>query len=294
MKSVNRCLLLAPILLCSSLAAGAREATKPRPAVRRAPAPAPATAPAALASPAPEVQPEATVVQYSDRAVVKIKAKLRYTTLIVLPKNEQILDFTCGDKEFWIVSGIQHFAYVKPAKPGAETNLNLITASGNIYSFILVEVSELAGAQPDLKVFIELADGPMTTAANSAPKFVSTRVAEDFRQQAELAQEETRRTKQVAQAAIDAGISKFVSNVRFPYRFEAGKKPFFVRAMYRDDKFTYIQARPEETPTLYEVKDGKPNLINFEYKDGIYVVDKILDDGYLAIGKQKLGFSRQE
>ena len=106
--------------------------------------------------------------------------------------------------------------------------------------------------------------------------------------------DETRQVKQATQAAIDNGISRFVSNVRFPYRFEAGKKPFFVRAMYHDDKFTYVQARPEESPTLYEIKDGKPNLVNFDYKNGVYVVDKILDRGYLVIGKQKLGFLREE
>ncbi len=82
--------------------------------------------------------------------------------------------------------------------------------------------------------------------------------------------------------------------MRFPYRFEAGKKPFNVRAMYNDDKFTYIQARPEETPALYEVKDGKPNLVDFDYKNGVYVVTKILDEGYLTIGKQKLAFKRQD
>jgi len=58
--------------------------------------------------------------------------------------------------------------------------------------------------------------------------------------------------------------------------------------------FTYIQARPEETPTLYETKDGQPNLVNFDYKDGVYVVGKILDRGYLVIGKQKWGFLREE
>ena len=105
---------------------------------------------------------------------------------------------------------------------------------------------------------------------------------------------EARLTKQAAQTSIDSGISKFIANVRFPYRFEAGKKPFLVRAMYHDDKFTYIQARPEETPTLYEIKDKKPNVVNFEYKNGVYVVEKILDRGYLAIGKQKLGFAREE
>ena len=246
------------------------------------------------AAPAPEIQPEAKVVHYGEKDVVKVKTKLRYTTLIVLPKNEQILDFTCGDKEFWVVNGTQNFAYVKPAKAGAETNLNLITASGNIYSFVLAEVSEIPNAQADLKVFVELEGEPMAGAASAAPRFVSAQVAEDYRQQVEIAKEETRQAKQSSQAAIDSGISKFLANVRFPYRFEAGKKPFFVRAMYHDDKFTYIQARPEETPTLYEIKDGKPNLVNFEYKNGVYVVEKILDRGYLAIGKQKLGFTREE
>ena len=73
--------------------------------------------------------------------MIAVKAKVRFTTLIVLPKQEQILDFTCGDKEFWIVNGSQNFAYVKPAKAGSRTNLNLITASGNVYSFVLSEVS---------------------------------------------------------------------------------------------------------------------------------------------------------
>ena len=35
------------------------------------------------------------------------------------PQQEQILDFKCVDKDFWIVNGSQNFAYVKPAKAGA-------------------------------------------------------------------------------------------------------------------------------------------------------------------------------
>ncbi len=243
---------------------------------------------------APDVGPGAKVIQYGDKDVVRLKTKVRYTTLIILPKNEQILDFTCGDKEFWVVNGVQNFAYVKPAKSGAQTNLNLITASGNIYSFVLAEVSEVPEGAPDLKVFIEPKDESMISAANGAPRFVSTQTVDDYRQQAALAKEETRQVKQTTQAAIDSGITKFVTNMRFAYRFEAGKKPFFVRAMYDDGKFMYIQARPEETPTLYEVQDGRPNLVNFEYKDGVYVVGKILERGYLVIGRQKLSFTRED
>lgn len=292
MKITYRVSFLSALLLCGFLAAASGAAVKRAAGAQRL-IRGPAKSAAALSAP-PDAQPSARVVQYGDKDVVKVNTKLRYTTLIVLPKNEQILDFTCGDQAYWVVNGNQNFAYIKPAKAGSQTNLNLVTASGNIYSFVLAEISEVADAAPDLKVFIEPKEVSMVSAASDRPKFVSAQVADDYRQQVEIAKEETRQVKQATQAAIDSGVSRFLANVRFPYRFEAGKKPFFVRAMYHDEKFTYIQARPEETPTLYEIKDGKPNLVNFEYKNGVYVVEKILDRGYLAIGKQKHGFTRAE
>jgi type IV secretory pathway VirB9-like protein len=294
MKRIRVLSSFAVACLCGALIASQSAAVKRPGGAQRPAAPDAAKSATVPDAPATDAEPRARVVQYGDKDVVRIKTKLRYTTLIVLPKNEQVLDFTCGDKEYWIVNGNQNFAYIKPAKAGSQTNLNLVTASGNVYSFVLAEISEVANAEPDLKVFVELTDESMASAAGGSAKFVSARELENYRQQVEIAKDETRQVKQATQAAIDSGISRFVSNVRFPYRFEAGKKPFFVRAMYHDDKFTYVQARPEETPTLYEIKDGKPNLVNFDYKNGVYVVDKILDRGYLVIGKQKLGFTREE
>jgi len=280
--------------LCHPLIAQQRRATE-----RAAPPPAASdtkntAATETAAAEIPDIEPHAKVVEYDDKDVVRLNTKLRFTTLIVLPKNERVLDITCGDKEFWVVNGTENFAYVKPAKAGAQTNLNVVTASGNIYSFVLREVSESREIAPDLKVFVQATNEAALQATNAPPKFVSTLVIDDYKQQVEIAKEETRRVKDSAQASIDKGISQFVSNVRFPYRFDAGKKPFFVRAMYTDDKFTFINARPEETPTLYEVKDGKPNFVNFQYKNGVYVVEKILDQGYLCIGKEKLSFKRED
>jgi len=132
-------------------------------------------APAASAAPPPSSVPSQTakVVSYSEKDVIPVKAKIRFTTLIVLPKQEQILDFTSGDKEFWIVNGSQNFAYVKPAKAGSRTNLNLITASGNVYSFVLAEVSEATDAEPDLKIFVELKDESMLSATRMASRDLS-------------------------------------------------------------------------------------------------------------------------
>jgi len=40
-------------------------------------------------------------------------------------------------------------------------------------------------------------------------------------------------------------------------------------------------------------KDGKPNLISFQFENGVYIAPKIIDAGYLAIGKKKLPFARR-
>jgi type IV secretion system protein VirB9 len=41
------------------------------------------------------------------------------------------------------------------------------------------------------------------------------------------------------------------------------------------------------------VKDGKPDLITFQLKDGTYVIPTVVDKGYLEIGKHKLEFQRK-
>ena len=95
--------------LCNPLVAQQRRTTD-RPAAPPRAAASDTKNAAAPETPAPEVpdtEPRAKVVEYGDKDVVRLNTKLRYTTLIVLPKNERILDFTCGDKEFWVVSGTE-------------------------------------------------------------------------------------------------------------------------------------------------------------------------------------------
>lgn len=62
--------------------------------------------------------------------------------------------------------------------------------------------------------------------------------------------------------------------------------------IWRDERFTYLRGHFQETPALYELKDGKGSLINFDFNNGLYTVPKQLDNGYLAIGKQKVEFHR--
>ena len=240
------------------------------------------------------VEMTARSVAYGERDVIPVRTRLRFTSMIILPRHEQILDFVCGDKEFWIVNGAQNFAYVKPAKAGARTSLNLVTASGNVYSFVLTETD----ADPDLKLFAEPNDDGMVSAIAGNPRFVPAQQVEDYRQQVEIAKAETRDTKKAAEARIEQETAEFRAaypgRMKFEYRFAQNQRPFQVTSIFHDGKFTYIQASPQEVPALYELKDGKPNLIQFQFRNGTYVVDKVLDNGYLSIGKERLPFYRTQ
>jgi conjugative transfer protein CagX len=71
------------------------------------------------------------------------------------------------------------------------------------------------------------------------------------------------------------------------------EKPFFVRAIWHDGQFTYIKTDAHELPALYEMKDGAPALVNFTVENGTYVVPKVVERGYLSLGKEHFGFAQQ-
>ena len=265
---------------------------------------------AALASPKPaKIEPPSAitvpaatkVVQVGDRDVISVQSRLRFTTMIVLPKEETILDFVCGDKEFWVVNGSQNFAFVKPAKENSQTNLNLITASGNVYSFTLTEGG--GTLPPDLKVFVEPKGEGQLASIKGQPRFVAAASIDDYRRQLEMVQDAAVKARTEADEAIATAKKRsyteiamaragFPASIKFDYRY-TDQAEFRVAAIYRDDKFTYIRANPQETPALYELKDDKPSLIQFQFADGLYTVPKIVDRGYLAIGKKKMHFTRE-
>lgn len=227
-------------------------------------------------------------VTASDRSVIPLNTRLRYTTMIVLPDGEEILDVICGDRDFWVVSAVQNVAHVKPAKAGAETNLNLVTARGTIYSFLLNEKSN--GPQPDLKVYVN-AD-PNTPAGKQ--KYYSATEVERLQTELTEAREATTRAEVRARETVAAAKQEFPTGMQFAYRPLKYERPFLVRAMWHDGQFTYLKSDATELPALYELKDGSPAIVNFQVHSGTYVVPKVLDRGYLALGNAKLAFEPWE
>jgi type IV secretion system protein VirB9 len=239
----------------------------------------------------------ARVIKYAKEDIVPVHAKLRFSTLIVLPDEEEILDFTTGDREFWIINGSHNLCYVHPAQAGIRSNLNLITASGRVYSFLLTEISSDPNAQPDLKLFVEPKEG--TASNNTLRGYVRATDAEAYKKELEAAHNQAAEQVRSAQARATEEVNQFRSTyptkLRFDYALDtkAVREPFLVSAIYHDETFTYIRCAAREKPSLYEVKDGKPNLVSFQLENGVYIVPKIVDSGYLAVGKKKLTFTRQ-
>jgi len=242
-------------------------------------------------------EPGARTVKYSKEDIVPVHAKLRFSTLIVLPDEEEILDFTTGDREFWIINGSHNLCYVHPAQAGIRSNLNLITASGHVYSFLLTEISSDPTAQPDLKLFIEPKEG--SAVGTVLRGYVHAADAEAYKKEMADLQRQTAEEVRAAQARSAEEINQFRSSypTKLCFDYELGPKaardPFLVSAIYHDDHFTYIRSAAREKPVFYEIKDGKPNLVSFQLENGVYIVPKIVDAGYLAIGKKKLNFTRQ-
>ena len=240
----------------------------------------------ALISPVAVAQDaSARTVQYHSQDIVPIHAKLKYTTLIEVPPTEKIMEAATGDKDFWVVDVVGNFCFVHPAKAGISSNLNLITDKGNIYSFTLQDVSSTSEV-PDLKVLIVPADRSSIVASSGPPQYVPAAQLEQSKQQLAALQSHV-------EQAVDAYKSAYPLQLKFDYTYKANEAPFDIQSIYHDNKFTYIKTNAPEKFSVYEMKDGKPNLINYDLRDGTYIIPTIMDSGYVELGKKRMEFSRK-
>ncbi len=147
----------------------------------------------------------------------------------------------------------------------------------------------MAGAAdplPDLKVIIEPADQSSIVAASGPPQFVPTA-------QLEQSQQALAAVQSHIEQAVDEYKSAFPLSLKFDYTFHANEAPFDIEAIYHDDKFTYIKTTAPEKFSVYEMRDGKPNLISYQLENGTYIIQKVVDSGYVELGKKRMDFSRK-
>lgn len=253
-----------------------------------------------LAAPTGGQDPHILRLDASTDEVWKLTTRVRHTTVITLPANEAILDFVVGDLDYWHLSGSANVAFLKPTEPDVETNVALVCQSGRIYSFLVAESSERT---PHLVVRFDATDTDSPTAAAEAhkPAFVSAAAVSSYQVMAQSAADDAAAQRAAAdeeiaaaQADADSRIASFQADyptrVRFPYDLsdKATRWPFLVEAMWHDGQFTYLRSLAQESPALYERKDGKPSLVPYDLdQDGLYIVRRIIGDGWLQIGEQR-------
>ena len=209
--------------------------------------------------------------------VYQLTTRLRHSTVITLPAGEQILDYVVGDAEYWHLTGSANVAFLKPLAADVATNIALVCASGRIYTF-LVQETDLV--EPHLVVRLEAgAEGPDRDAgANGGigePLFVSREQVRGFELMAAQAQLELAQVRAEALADLDAFRSDYPTRLRWPYRLDedAGRWPWLVEGMWHDGEFTYLRSGAQETPALYEIRDGEPSLVPYDLtEDGLYIV----------------------
>ncbi len=225
-----------------------------------------------------------------------IRAGLLQSTLILLPAEEKIATVFGGDTVDWVFDGghvASRFISVKPKLANATTDIHIVSDHGNEYTLQLQEISSDADAHFDSKVFIVPGDKAAKDRLTDMPVFVPAAELDKAKQEAVTAKAAQAAELKSEEAKAETYRSQYPGSLHFDFTWDEKKgKELGLQQIWHDDKFTYLRGQFQETPALYELKDGKGSLINFDYNAGIYTVPKQLETGYLAIGKKRVDFHR--
>ena len=239
--------------------------------------------------------PRSVTVSEADTPPV-IRAGLLQSTLILLPAEEKIATVFGGDTVDWVFDGghvASRFISVKPKLANTTTDIHIVSDHGNEYTLQLQEISGDTDPHFDSKVFIVPGDKAAKDRFLDLPVFVPAAELDKAKQEAIAAKDAQTAEVKAEEGKAETYRSQYPGSLHFDYSWDQKKgKALGLQQVWRDDKFTYLRGQFQETPALYELKDKKGSLINFDYNAGLYTVPKQLDNGYLTIGKQRVDFHR--
>jgi type IV secretory pathway VirB9-like protein len=226
----------------------------------------------------------------------EVRAGLLESTLIVLPAEEKVANVFAGDTVNWVFDGghvASRFISVKPKVANGSTDIHIVSDHGNEYTLELKEISSDTDPHFDSKVFINPGDQAAKDRLTQLPVFVPVAELDKAKQEAADAKAAHAAELKSEQSKAEQFRSEYPGSLHFDFAWDEKKaKELGLQQIWRDDKFTYLRGEFQETPALYELKDGKGSVINFDFNAGLYTVPKQLEHSYLAIGKQKVEFHR--
>ena len=239
--------------------------------------------------------PRSITVSEADAPPI-VRAALLQSTLILLHAEEKVATVFGGDTTNWIFDGghvASRFISVKPKIAGASTDIHIVSDHGIDYTLQLREVSGDNDDHFDSKVFLSPGDKAAKEKLTELPVFVPAAELDKAKQEAAAAKAAASAELKAEDAKAEQFRSRYPGSLHFDYVWDEKKgRELGLQEIWRDDMFTYVRGHFQETPALYETKDGKGSLINFDFSNGLFTVPKELDNGYLAIGKQKVAFHR--
>jgi type IV secretion system protein VirB9 len=225
-------------------------------------------------------------VRVGERSVVTINVCQLMSTMLVLPDKELTRVTQVADTDNWVLETNQskqasRFLSIKVRKPLVpQTTLNVISDHDSTYTFRLV----LNDQHCDSKVFID-PDEQLTKHIAETRPWASPETVDELKHQVEVANNRANAAAGEVSSKVDAFRASYPRKLRFEYHFDNKlAEKMGIKSIFNDSQFTYVSSVTQETPALYEVKDGKPNLIHFDFRDGLYTADRVIDQGYLAIG----------
>jgi type IV secretory pathway VirB9-like protein len=237
-----------------------------------------------------------TVVVRETETPPLIRAGLLQSTLILLPPEEKVATVFGGDTVSWVFDGghvASRFISIKPKVANTTTDVHIVSDHGNEYTLQLKEISTDGDPHFDSKVFVTPGDQAGKDKLAAMPVFVPAAELDKAKREAQEAEAQVANERKAEAAKAEQYRSQYPGELHFDYTWDQKKgTELGLQQVWRDDKFTYLRGHFQETPALYELKDGKGSLINFDFNDGLYTIPKSLSDGYLTIGKRRVEFKR--
>jgi type IV secretion system protein VirB9 len=251
----------------------------------------------------PHLQPSAprTLVITDSAPPPVVRVGLLQSTLFELPAGEKVVTVFGGDTNSWIFDAghvASRYVSIKPKIADETTDVHIVSDHGNEYTIELHEISsDKDNPHFDSKINISSSDTKAADNIAKPPMFVPAAEADakeaQLRKEADDAKKAAEADHKTVATAAESFKASYPGTLRFDYTWDQKKGAALgIQQIWRDDKFTYLRGQFQETPALYELKDGKGSLINYDFANGLYTIPKTVVQGYLSIGKQRVEFKQ--
>lgn len=241
---------------------------------------------------------------------VQLYCKTKHLTSVILPlrTNETIATIGTGDDEkLWATEGLGTQVFTcKPSDLADKTTAKILTTEGRVFHFQLKNLTpsrdlfnwttaeeeeafeaylkELATFDPYTVVILGFREDSLKkneeTILQQKRVALEQEIQEYKRLNMEIKAAQVEQTN-LAQKESQARSRIYASLVDFDayevrYKNRKLKKKWPVHKVFNDGTFTWIQA-PSEAPAfhVYELRDGKFELVNFELEDNLYRIDRV-------------------